>query len=64
MNQATRQVLKNMESLTEAHSRAIDSLVGAIDYITEEQADEIVTSFSSLIFETLRNFLDQNDSTH
>lgn len=45
-----------MQPLIDAHNRALVALMNATD-MNEEQADEVITSLVSLVFETLNQFL-------
>lgn len=50
------------ESLLEAHNRAIVAVMNAIPNANEDQADEVVTAITSLVFETLKQFLPGEDT--
>lgn len=44
----------------EAHNRALVAIMNATD-MNEEQADEVITSLVSLVFETLKQYLPGED---
>lgn len=46
----------DMQALIDAHNRALVALMNATD-MNEEQADEVITSLVSLVFETLNQYL-------
>lgn len=50
------------ESLLEAHNRAIVAVMNAMPNANEDQADEVVTAITSLVFETLKQFLPGEDT--
>ena len=47
-------------AIMEAHNRALVALLNATD-MTEEQADEVITSVVALVFETLKQYLPGED---
>ena len=51
----------DMSPLVEAHNRALVAMMNATN-ISEEQADELITSIVSLVFETLKQYLPGEDS--
>jgi len=50
------------ESLVEAHNRAIVAVMNAMPNANEDQADEVVTAITSLVFETLKQYLPGEDT--
>lgn len=50
------------ESLVEAHNRAIVAVMNAMPNTNEDQADEVVTAITSLVFETLKQYLPGEDT--
>jgi hypothetical protein len=50
-------ILRDPTKLEEAHSRAVVSLLNTIPQCSEEQAEEVVESFTALILYTLQAFL-------
>lgn len=50
-----------MDRLIEAHSRAIVAMMNATN-ATEEQADELVTAITALVFETFNQYLSGADT--
>jgi len=54
----------NLNSLEAAHVRAINSLVGNIPKLSEDEACEIIDSLTALVFETLRHYLPENDDAN
>ena len=51
----------DMSPLVEAHNRALVAMMNATN-LSEEQADELITSIVSLVFETLKQYLPGEDS--
>jgi hypothetical protein len=43
-------------AIMEAHNRALVALLNATD-MTEEQADEVITSIVALVFQTIKEYL-------
>jgi hypothetical protein len=52
-----------MDQLTVAHNRAMQAVMDATNANTD-QADELVTSISALVFETLKHYMKDNNATH
>lgn len=52
---------RELTKLESAHARAVVALLNAMPAITEEQADEIVESFSALILYTIEAFLPEGE---
>lgn len=50
------------ESLVEAHNRAIVAVMNAMPNANEDQADEVVTAITCLVFETLKQYLPGEDT--
>lgn len=50
------------ESLVEAHSRAIKAVMTAMPNATEDQADEVVSAITALVFETFKEYLPGEDT--
>lgn len=50
------------EALVEAHNRAIVAVMNAMPSADEDQADEVVTAITSLVFETLKQYLPGEDT--
>lgn len=50
-----------LNPLEAAHARAINSLVGNIPKLSEDEACEIIDSLTALVFETLKHYLPEND---
>lgn len=50
------------EALVEAHNRAIVAVMNAMPNADEDQADEVVTAITSLVFETLKQYLPGEDT--
>lgn len=50
------------KSLVEAHNRAIVAVMNAMPNANEDQADEVVTAITSLVFETLKQYLPGEDT--
>jgi len=50
------------EALVEAHNRAIVAVMNAMPGADEDQADEVVTAITSLVFETLKQYLPGEDT--
>ena len=50
-------IWRDPTKLEDAHSRAVVSLLNAIPQCSEEQAEEVVESFTALILYTLQAFL-------
>lgn len=53
----------DMDKLTEAHNRAIQAVLDITDSDVD-QADELVTSISILIFETFKKFIGENNAAN
>jgi hypothetical protein len=53
----------DMDQLTAAHNRAMQAVMDATNANTD-QADELVTSISALVFETLKHYMKDNNATH
>lgn len=53
--------MMDMDGLTKAHYRAVESVRKNIP-CTEEEADEIVTAIVALVFETLKQYLPGADT--
>ena len=51
----------DLSPVMEAHNRALVALMNATD-MNEEQADEVITSIVSLVFETLKQYLPGEDT--
>lgn len=51
----------DVDALTKAHHRAVESLRTNIPKCSQEDADEIVTSIVALVFETLKQYLPGED---
>lgn len=51
----------DLTSLEAAHARAVNSLMGNIPKLTEDEACEIVESITALMLETLKHFLPGED---
>lgn len=51
----------DLSPVMEAHNRALVALMNATD-MNEEQADEVITSLVSLVFETLKQYLPGEDT--
>jgi hypothetical protein len=54
-----------MTKLEEAHARAVVALLNTIPKCSEEEAEEIVESFTALVLYTIHEFLpgDNNDQS-
>jgi len=52
-----------MDQLTAAHNRAMQAVMQATN-ADVDQADELVTSISALVFETLKHYMKDNNATH
>jgi hypothetical protein len=54
-----------MTKLEEAHARAVVALLNTIPKCSEEEAEEIVESFTALVLYTIQTFLpgDNNDQS-
>jgi hypothetical protein len=50
-------IWRDPTKLEEAHARAVVSLLNAVPQCSEEQAEEVVESFTGLILYTLQAFL-------
>lgn len=50
-----------LNPLEAAHARAINSLVGNIPKLSDDEACEIVDSLTALVFETLKHYLPEGD---
>ena len=53
----------DMDQLTAAHNRAMQAVMDATN-ANVEQADELVTSISALVFETLKHYMKDINATH
>jgi hypothetical protein len=51
----------DISPVMEAHNRALVALLSASN-MNEEQADEVITSLVSLVFETLKQYLPGEDT--
>jgi hypothetical protein len=47
---------EGMPAIMEAHNRALVALLNATD-MTEEEADEVITSIVALVFQTIKEYL-------
>lgn len=52
----------NLTDLQEAHNRAIQAVQAAMPSASYDQADEMVTAITSLVFETLKQYLPGEDT--
>jgi hypothetical protein len=52
-----------MDELTAAHNRAIEAVLQATN-ANVDQADELVTSISILVFETLKKYLGETNASN
>jgi hypothetical protein len=50
----------DVSPLMEAHNRALVALLNSTD-MTEQEADEVITSVVALVFETLKQYLPGED---
>jgi hypothetical protein len=55
---------RELTNIEQAHDRAVVALLNAVPTATEEQAEEVVTSFTALILYTIQAFVPGgNDAT-
>lgn len=53
----------DMDKLAAAHNRAIQAVIDATN-ADADQADELVTSISILVFETLKHYMKDHNATN
>ena len=53
--------LMDLEALTMAHFRAFKAVQAVVPAATDDQADELITAMTALVFETLKQYLPGED---